>query len=537
MLEPESTTPAARGTAAERPLTIVWFLLHGGYIRFFASTIRVLAARGHHIHLSFSRIEKDAGDRVALERFAAEIPNLTYDVAPARRRWDVWRSPAWLTRAFADLARYMHPRFDAAPALRDRVARKLKGAVRAEGRDLDPFTRWTVDTTVDALSSRVDARLSDKLVRFFTALDEAIPTSERIDDYIRAKRPDCVLVSPLVDIASSQVDYPRSAMRLGIPTGLPVPSWDNLSSKGLVRIVPDRVFVWNAVQVREAAEMHGIPADRVVTTGAPKFDEWFDKEPSATREEFCRKAGVDPSKPFVLYLCSSWFIAPEEVPFVRRWVDAVRSSASPLLRDVGIVVRPHPQHSRQWEGVDLEAYENVSLWPPGGAQPDRADTRADFFDSLVHSAAVVGINTSALIEAAIAGKSVYTVVTDEFNQESTIHFHYLLGENGGFLHQAGSLDEHVQQLASGLGDAGSDAAGGTRAFIEAFTRPHDGHANATEALADAIEELARSRPHARRVTLRARFLTRPAVLVFGAIAWLALFTRAVLRRVLPRRRG
>ena len=94
-------------------------------------------------------------------------------------------------------------------------------------------------------------------------------------------------------------------------------------------------------------------------------------------------------------------------------------------------------------------------------------------------------------------KEDYFRAGDEFNQESTIHFHYLLAENGGFLHEAGSLEEHLRQLADGLAGAEGASTDATRTFIEAFTRPPDGRASATEALADAIEELARSRPHPR----------------------------------------
>ena len=117
------------------------------------------------------------------------------------------------------------------------------------------------------------------------------------------------------------------------------------------------------------------------------------------------------------------------------------------------------------------------------------DARADFFDSLSHSAAVVGINTTAMIEAAIVGKSVLTVLSPEFAQESTLHFDYLLEENGGFLHVAGSLDEHVVQLGHVLAED-AEGAERRRRFVESFVRPHGLDRPATPIFADAIEELA-----------------------------------------------
>jgi hypothetical protein len=131
----------------------------------------------------------------------------------------------------------------------------------------------------------------------------------------------------------------------------------------------------------------------------------------------------------------------------------------------------------------------VAIWPRAGALPVTDEARADFFDSLAHSAAVVGINTTAMIEAAIVGKSVLTVLSAEFAQESTLHFDYLLDENGGFLHVAASLDEHLRQLAHVLG---KDAAGAERRrrFVESFVRPHGLDRPATPIFADAVEELA-----------------------------------------------
>ena len=47
---------------------------------------------------------------------------------------------------------------------------------------------------------------------------------------------------------------------------------------------------------------------------------------------------------------------------------------------------------------------------------------------MYYSAAVVGLNTSAFIEAAVVGKPVLTITLPEistFNQEGTLHFRYL----------------------------------------------------------------------------------------------------------------
>ncbi len=58
--------------------------------------------------------------------------------------------------------------------------------------------------------------------------------------------------------------------------------------------LPDRVLVWNPMQRQEAVELHGLPADRVVVTGAQCYDQWFGRQPSRSREDFCARVGLDP---------------------------------------------------------------------------------------------------------------------------------------------------------------------------------------------------------------------------------------------------
>ena len=468
-----------------RRLRILLILKHAGYIGVYASLVRELAERGHSVHIGYLR--RDAEGESTLERLSS-LPRITYGRAPQRAAFDGWSIVAWLVRAEGDLARFSHPRFANAPALRNRMAGKVTRHLEGAS-GFDPLTRRLALRRARQLHANVDGHVAAEGIRRSRRLEQAVPTSRRVTAFIREQQPDVLLASPLIDLASPVLEYLKAARELRVPTGICVASWDNLTSKGLLRFVPERVFVWNETQRREAADLHGIPAEQAVATGAARFDDWFAQAPTARREEFTAKLGLDPARPFLLYVCSSAFIVRDEVATVLGWVDALHTSGDERLRTIGVVVRPHPKRRTQWTDVDLSGYGAVVLWPPLDTEHTPAESRAEFYDSVAHSAAVVGANTSAMLEAAILGKPVYTWLAPEFAQEGTIHFHYLLHEQGGFLHLASSLDEHLAQLAAGLGREPAEA-DRIRRFVESFLRPGGLERPATHVYADAVEELA-----------------------------------------------
>ena len=159
---------------------------------------------------------------------------------------------------------------------------------------------------------------------------------------------------------------------------------------------------------------------------------------------------------------------------------------------MGVLVRPHPQNADQWRHADLSEYGPAVVWPPAGATPSDAESRADYFNSIVHSGAVIGINTTAEIESAIVGRSVLTILAPEFQstQEGTLHFEHLRRANGGLVHVARTLAEHVEQLKGALCNPQADAVR-CRRFIEAFVRPHGIDTPATPRVVEALEGLAR----------------------------------------------
>ena len=131
-----------------------------------------------------------------------------------------------------------------------------------------------------------------------------------------------------------------------------------------------------------------------------------------------------------------------------------------------------PPTARQWRAFEASSFAQVSLWPPVGAEPNGPQARRDYVDSMWHCAAVVGINTSAQIEAAIVGRPVFTIRDPHFAhaQDGTLHFRHLV-EGDGPVRVADTLDDHVLQLGQFL-DARARGAERPREFVRQFVRPH-----------------------------------------------------------------
>ena len=451
-------------------MKILFIMRHSGYVRNFESTLRMLCERGHQVHLAFqAKMRHWLLDSTDIgKQLSEDYATFSQGTAPVRE--DGWGLLGREVRRSLDYLRYLNPEYRDAPKLRRRVERDVANvAVRMARRG--PITRRS-------------------LAHVLRLMDHGIPRSPEIDRFIDEQQPDLLLLTPLIEPGSPQTDYQRSARARGVRTVFCVASWDNLTNKGLIRDPLDLVTVWNEEMKREAVELHRVPPERIAVTGAQPFDHWFGWQPSTSRGAFCQRVGLSADQPYLLYLCSSKFVAPDEAPFVRKWVNQLRESSSPTLQNAGVLVRPHPQNADQWRRFDACGLSNFAVYPPIGAAPVDASSRSDYFDSMHHSAAVVGVNTTAEIESAIVGRPVYTLLAPEFEetQEGTLHFHHLTRVNGGLLSVAEDFPDHLAQLDAALrNERGAD--GRCRKFVEAFVRPHGIDVPATPKLVEALEAL------------------------------------------------
>jgi hypothetical protein len=448
---------------------------HLGSFLVYEPVIRELATRGHDIHLVVSRGET-LGWEQTLQAVLADHPNISWSwLSPSPLSSSIWFELAKTIRIWAGYLRYFEPEYAGAPELKARAEQGVPaGLVRLSSR---PMFR--------------SARQRRRLLQLLRLVERTIPPVPEVQQALREQKPDVVFITPLVYLGSWQFEVLRTALAEGLRTAVGVGSWDHLSSKALIRDMPHRVLVWNETQKDEAMRLHGVPADRIVVTGAQCYDRWFDRVPVRTRDEFHRRVGLPVDRPFILYVCSALFWgSPVEAEFVRRWIRDLRTSAHEELRSAAVLIRPHPARMEEWKAIDLSQFDAVSLY---GSNPKDPESREDYFESLFYSSAVAGLNTSAFIEAAVVGRPVHTILTPEFhdNQEGTLHFHYLLRVGGGVLHAARTLTEHHAHLADSL-QRPAAARDATLPFVREFVRPQGLDRLATPILCDALEDLART---------------------------------------------
>jgi FkbM family methyltransferase len=466
-------------------MKILFVLKQKKNVETFAATIRALTERGHVVALA---VQEHSDARADQYRDAIDAPRFSLVRCPAHRT-DRWSDVAWLLRSLRDCVHYQQPAMRNATKLQARSVHKLREELRIDADN---------EAVASALRELPPPQIS-RLDEVFALAERQLPVDPVYEAFLREHEPDVLLISPLVHFGSAQADFVAAARAVGVPVGMLLYSWDNLSTKGCLHRMPDWMFVWNERQRSEARALHDFPEDRVIVTGAPRFDAFFELTPRLARDEFHTALGLDPGKPTVLYVCSSLLVSAGELTFVRAWLAAIRRSSG-SLRDCNIVVRPHPDIELLGDEYETEEIHWPSIRGAKGfvARPfedpraivlktaDRA--RQGLFECLFHSAAVVGLNTSAELEAAIVGRPVYTVIAGDQaadGQGSTLHFHYLLEEQGGCVRRASDLTEHVAQLQAEL-DRPRDSAE-IRRFAGEFLRPHGIGRPVAAVLADAIE--------------------------------------------------
>lgn len=452
-------------------MKIAVVLSQGIHYFYYDRVVRFLHGMGHEICIVCPADLSEDGNKSAralIKLLKEETSIVLEDAILPRRKNSYWVELLRNLRDYAIFARPEHPTPYIAPIwIGKELSQKMLKRLRL------PIIR---------------SFIASKAARtLFAFLESLIKPDDAIIDWLTQVRPHVVFASPYVFRGDIEVEYTKAAQTMHIPVIASLLSWDNLTSKGTYHVMPDKLFVWNQSLVAEAAQIHDIEPNRIFVTGAPVYDPWFDLSPSTNRASFCAHAGLDPSKPYVLYLCSSKSISDRELDLIKILIvhlQQVDEAQRPAL-----LVRPHP-----FKDMDADEIENdwVRIFPKGGQRPDTDETRSTYYDSLYHSAAVIGVNTTGFLESAILDKPCLTVMNSLTNhgQEMRAHFKHLM--DAEYIEVAKDFHELMERtmcVISGTDDRRENR----RKFVRDFIRPHGLDIPASEVMAGAILAVANGR--------------------------------------------
>lgn len=442
--------------------------------------VRVLVRRGHQVYLSTGNKEKRNFPDDALRNARRDLPSLV--VRPLLKR----RFLRGFSRNLRELLNYAH-------ILNLEASRPYD--IILWGRFF-PQWLWRIVNTPAA-----KARLKDRTFqRKLRALEQRIPVNAAIRNEIRRINPDVVLMLPLINPDSLETEYMRAAQALGIPTIYAMSSWDNTSTKGTFHGYPDYSLVWNRPLADELVYLHGHPRERIFMTGTPRFSHLFngfdEKKEVLSWKALCQQTGLDPDKPYVLYVCSTFLLNSERIKerdesiVILEVARALERDAR--TRDVNILVRPHPLNMSYIPRLIAEKQKNVFVFPVNGEIPDTEEKIRRYNSSIYHAKAVMGVNTTAYLEVAALDKPCITLSFEEFTETQQLpHFHHLA--DAGFLEPAGNAAEAAALIRKIL-DGADDLAAERRKFVVNFLKPAGSDKPSDEYFADLIERICSIRP-------------------------------------------
>ncbi len=92
----------------------------------------------------------------------------------------------------------------------------------------------------------------------------------------------------------------REARGRGVKTIGIINSWDKATSRGILRLLPDRLVAFNNHVRDDLLRYQAVPAERIFVGGTPQYDQYFSLRPWS-REEFFRRLGLDPERQLIAY--------------------------------------------------------------------------------------------------------------------------------------------------------------------------------------------------------------------------------------------
>lgn len=210
-----------------------------------------------------------------------------------------------------------------------------------------------------------------RLIPYFPSIRKRFKAKE--SKYLISKRASQLLeeINPKLVVSTYPINFLEAkflyaAKQAGISTLIHLLSWDNITSKGIFPVIPDRFIVWGEVMYKELKEYYGTDDDQVHICGVPHFDHHIKVKESPQYKNLLSDLGLNPELPYLFVAMSSPRFAPHEIDIVEWLAKAINDNK--FGKQLQLIVRPHPQNvqgslaDKKWIGrLDQLIGERVAI--------------------------------------------------------------------------------------------------------------------------------------------------------------------------------
>ena len=278
----------------------------------------------------------------------------------------------------------------------------------------------------------------------------------KIEKFFEQYQPDLVFSTSIT--AKMDNVFLKIGKERGVKTISMTKSWDN-ATKMYFRFVPDYFLVQNEIMKERLSVLQDFPLDKIYVVGFPQFD-WY-KQPGIirSREEHCKRMGLDPKLPLLFFGSQGvWFDQDHKVAEkIYQWI-----KNDELIKPCQLLIRPHFTNVKttpllKFKDKPQVVYDDtyhVSDLFPDNWDPTTSEI-VDFTNTIFHSDVIIIILSTIALDAACSDKpvvnalfgSIYQGKKDvTFLMQSTDHYQWVLDTQGtSIAENADELKEAINQ--------------------------------------------------------------------------------------------
>lgn len=294
-------------------------------------------------------------------------------------------------------------------------------------------------------------------IKIYRFLDYHLVKDDNFKDIFNKYNPDLVFLAHL--FGDDEISMLREAKKRNIKSVGFINSWDKLTSRCILRISPDWLIVPNEITKKEAIRYQNINEETIFVSGPPQFDVYKQYTNYLSKEDFCRKLNINPSKKIILFcpLGSSfsdfdWKVAELLNEFYIN---------KEIPNNTHIIVRFPPND-------DVEIRDNVnasifSFQKPGvrfdskrGVDWDmRDEDNRLLVDTIYNSSVVVCFPSTMSIDSSVLNKPVINInflYDNRFDMDGFFHYYRMVHYKNILCHEGIKMVKNAEEFASSIRD-------------------------------------------------------------------------------------